>query len=122
MREFDDRFGNFEVAHEAVLQHNADASSTFKMGHNEFSTMSEGEKHEHLGLKETPELEGGLQTFAELPILAENTQSSVDWRSKGAVNAVVNQGGCGSCWAFAAVAPYEALVHSVTGKLKKYSE
>lgn len=69
-------------------------------------------------------MSSGLGALAQVtaPILAENTQSSVDWRTKGSVNKIVSQGGCGSCWAFAAVAPYEWLVHSVTGKLKKYSE
>jgi cathepsin L len=42
---------------------------------------------------------------------------SVDWRTKGAVSAVKNQGGCGSCWAFAATECMESSVFQNTGKM-----
>merc|ERR1711865_1274635 len=47
---------------------------------------------------------------------------SFDWRSKGGVNPVKNQGGCGSCWAFATVDHIEGAGFVSTGKLLSLSE
>jgi cathepsin L len=43
------------------------------------------------------------------PVLAcHSTSASFDWRSLGKVTPVKDQGGCGSCWDFAAMAAYES--------------
>lgn len=42
---------------------------------------------------------------------------SVDWRLKDKVTAVKNQGGCGSCWAFAATETIESHYAIASGKL-----
>jgi cathepsin L len=52
-----------------------------------------------------------MTDLSELP-------ESVDWRSKESITtAVKNQGHCGSCWAFAAIAALESHIAIQTGKL-----
>jgi cathepsin L len=45
-----------------------------------------------------------------------------DWRTHDAVTPVKNQGQCGSCWAFSAVAALESAYALTTGTLESFSE
>nr|CAA06243.1 pre-pro-TPE4A protein [Pisum sativum] len=52
----------------------------------------------------------------------KNVPSSIDWRKKGAVTDVKDQGQCGSCWAFSTIVAVEGINQIKTQKLVSLSE
>lgn len=97
-----------------IEKHNAQENS-YTMGLNQFSDMTMEEYKKYLGYNP---VSNRLQADQPKGVFA----STVDWRTKGAVNPVVNQGSCISCWAFSAAATVEGRYAIAHGKLYKFSE
>ncbi|WVZ78824.1 hypothetical protein U9M48_026474 [Paspalum notatum var. saurae] len=75
----------------------------------------------HTDAEQDAESTGGRYRY-RLPRLGAQVPAAVDWRNSGAVTPVKDQGSCGGCWAFSAVAAMEGINKIVTGKLVSLSE
>merc|ERR1719174_3199770 len=86
------------------------------MGPNQFSdlTLEEFQALPIFGYKKP---EQSLPKVGVHEYNGEELAASVDWRSKGAVTQVKDQGQCGSCWAFSATEEIESAVFMATKKL-----
>ncbi|KAJ0082380.1 hypothetical protein Patl1_10557 [Pistacia atlantica] len=63
-----------------------------------------------------------LGTFRYQNVNLIEAPTSLNWRDRGAVTPVRNQGHCGSCWSFSATGSLERLVQIRTGNLVSLSE
>jgi len=115
--EFFHRFAIFKANVEYINTRNAE-NLTFTLGVNQFTDLTNDEFRKlslgRLPTAPVPESDDEVHIF-DLP-------NDVDWRPKGAVQKVKNQGQCGSCWAFSATAAIESINFIVNNTLPDLAE
>ncbi|KAK3143408.1 hypothetical protein QOZ80_4AG0299950 [Eleusine coracana subsp. coracana] len=121
----DGRFRAFWDNLRFVDAHNSRAGAHgFRLGLNRFADLTNAEfRAAYLGTRPRNNVTTTISDRDRyLHDGAETLPDSIDWRAKGAVAAVKNQGQCGSCWAFSAIGAVEGVNQIATGELVTLSE
>jgi cathepsin F len=102
-----------------LLQDNEQGTAIY--GATQFADLTKNEfKNKFLGLN--PSLMSNEKLpMAKIPHIV-SIPDEFDWRDQNAVTPVKNQGSCGSCWAFSAIANIEGQYALKSGKLLSLSE
>jgi len=117
------RRGIWEMNLKKIQHHNIRHSLgevSYTLGMNKYGDLTNTEFVEIMnGLKLSAKKSNGASFMAPLNTV---NPASVDWRTKGYVTEVKDQGQCGSCWAFSATGSLEGQTFRKTGKLPSLSE
>ncbi|XP_031474932.1 vignain-like [Nymphaea colorata] len=120
------RFNVFKQNAKFVHSFNKKGGASYKLQLNRFGDMTNEEfRRFYAGsrvnrLRAAPEAPHGDDSFMYAE--ADNLPPSIDWRARGAVTGVKDQGHCGSCWAFSTVVAVEGINQIKTNKLVSLSE
>jgi C1A family cysteine protease len=121
IQELETRFQIFRSNLRNIILHNLDYRQNFTMGINQFTDLTPQEfKDQYIngGLK----VEVGSYGCKTYSSSASGAPDSIDWRSKGAVTTVKDQGQCGSCWTFSATGAIEGAWAIAKGQLVDLAE
>ncbi|CAD8074138.1 unnamed protein product [Paramecium sonneborni] len=105
------RFGIFKKNYAYIQEHQKRVEAgleTYEIGLNSFADLSVEEfEAKYLKLKSSSQREQRNQVYKKQ---GKQVPVEVDLRKDGVVSEVKNQGSCGSCWAFSAVAALETAL------------
>jgi C1A family cysteine protease len=106
------RFATFSEKYLKIKEHNSRPDAVSKMAINQFADMTSEELPKGLQIDQEALLK------LELPKLESKSleqSSSKDWRSASKIAPVLNQGTCGSCWAFSGTNVLESALAIANG-------
>ncbi len=127
-------FDNWLSNDKFIFETNA-KNLTYTLGHNTYSGMNSEEFAEFMGFRANAELlsqnkgteflRGSVPTVQQSDdknIDLSTLPTSVDWRTKGVVTNVKDQGQCGSCYSFSSTGALEGIYAITHGNLVSFSE
>ena len=118
VEEYQFRLEQFAIKEAEMAKENAEQSS-YILAHNKMSDWTDAEYKRILGAKKQTE---GVEAKHIESNAVPSFATGVNWINAGAVNAVKDQGQCGSCWAFSAVCAFEGAHQIATGSLLSFAE
>jgi len=108
---------SLEVAELNKAESHLQNGAVFKLNH--FADWSIEELASLRGFKTSGVNTTGWKQAAPSKVMAPD---SVDWRTKGVVSPIKDQGQCGSCWAFSTTSNVETVIAVKSGTLTSLSE
>ncbi|KAI3495358.1 hypothetical protein L1887_37687 [Cichorium endivia] len=123
------RLGNFQKSLKYILEKNSKRKSETEhmVGLNKFADLSNEEFKQMYFSKVRGPRSNKLKTMGvkrntTLSSKSCDAPASLDWRDKGVVTPIKDQGQCGSCWAFSVTGSIEGAHAIATGDLISLSE
>lgn len=120
IEEMKHRFQIFSDNFRHITLHNIVQPHNFSMSVNQFADLTQFEFQTlYVGSVKNVVGSYGCKSFTGT---GAGTADSIDWRQKGAVTSVKDQGQCGSCWTFSSTGAIEGAYAIAKGQLFDLSE
>jgi cathepsin L len=118
--EYQFRLGVFMTNARFVSQANANKANLYRVGLNHLAALTAAEYKSMLGYRPIDRTVTKGRTAPKGR--KADPPDTWDWRTKGAVNAIKDQGQCGSCWAFSTIQASESTYFLYSTTLLSLSE